>query len=89
MWKTEGSNLEHLKGIWVKVDQLLLILLCLAIKSFLVMVLQHSSEWAKSLTEMGSINYMQTKGTYIQTASSLLVISAKQAEQKYADNYLN
>lgn len=78
-----------MKGIWVKVDQLLLILLCEAMKSFLVMVLQHGNEWAKNLTEMGSINYMQTKGTYTQTASSLPVISAKQAEQKYADNYLN
>lgn len=89
MWRVQGSYLQIFKGIWVKVDQLLLILLCLAIKSFLVLVLQHSSEWAKNLTEMGSINYMQTKGTYTQTASSLLVISAKQAEQKYADNYLN
>lgn len=78
-----------MKGILVKVGQLFLILLYLAIKSFLVMVLQPGSEWAKNLTEMGSINYMQTKGTYTQTASSLLVISVKQAEQKYADNYLN
>lgn len=82
LWRSLPQSLEA--------EQLLSVLLCLA--DILVVMVRRAlarSEWAKSWSEMGSIHGMQTKGTAKQTASSLPVISAKQPEQKYADNYLN